>query len=98
MVPVRVFEWLGAEVDWWGDGRITVTSALGAVTLRARKFVGRVETRFSAGNFTLPAAPRRGPNGAIYVPLRAVAERLGWTVQPVGKAIVVTPAAASSGP
>jgi tetratricopeptide (TPR) repeat protein len=91
MAPVRTVERLGAGVTTtWGAGDVLVT--YGEITLNLHAWWSRMWVRHGDDMTvrTLTPTPALTKSGVTYVPLRAVAEALGWTVQPDGTTIVIT--------
>lgn len=91
MVPVRfVAEALGARVEWLGDRRLVRVYGNG-------RFVqlGIGDPIASAGGVVVrTAAPPKLSGGRTMVPLRLIAEAMGWRVdwEPTGRSVVLSSA------
>jgi hypothetical protein len=100
LVPARFFERLGAKVTY-EEGGVVVSHRIGNSLEYLFLHPGQLTEHEqeeplngdgnSMGDDILPVAPRRGPGGVTYVPLRAVAEELQYTVRPGGRAVALTP-------
>lgn len=100
LVPARTFERLGCEVEWLGAGRTSL-----AIKSRMAE-VSTGSTAMSVTKRGLPylqicsAAPRYR-SGRTFVPLRSIAEALGFVVELEGGVVdlqLVRPPAAAAGP
>ncbi|MCX7598971.1 MAG: copper amine oxidase N-terminal domain-containing protein [Armatimonadetes bacterium] len=85
MVPVRTFEKLGAVVEQTSDGIV-----IGLDETVLRLWPGKRTYEVCEGEVCgdlLPVAPRM-VSGSLYVPLRAIAEALGFSVDWEGSLLV----------
>ncbi|MCG8515503.1 MAG: copper amine oxidase N-terminal domain-containing protein, partial [Halanaerobiales bacterium] len=78
MVPVRFAQDLGATVEWDNDTQ-TVTYTLGEI--KVAMTIGSTTAIVNDSNVQLAVAPYKNELGRTMVPLRMIAQELGFTVE-----------------
>jgi Spy/CpxP family protein refolding chaperone len=79
LVPVRAFSLVGAEVKWDGEQRVTVTLGSRVVALTFGEHTARIIEGGKTTDVSWDLCPRQHSDTA-YVPLRPMAEALGFVV------------------